>query len=73
MLKKVLSVWLTVILAFGMLSVTGFAETSAEADTHLQYGADGKFRIMQISDMQDGYPMKPITKKVLRKALRKHP
>lgn len=49
------------------------AKTSEEADTHLQYGADGKFRIMQISDIQDYFPMKSITKKVLKKVLAEYP
>ena len=49
------------------------AKTSEEADTHLQYGADGKFRIMQISDIQDYFPMKTITRRVLKKVLAEYP
>lgn len=64
---------MAVIMALSIFSVAVFAKTSEEADTHLQYGADGKFRIMQISDIQDFFITRSITKKVLRKALDTHP
>ena len=41
---------MTIIMVLGVCSVAGFAKTSEVADTHLQYNADGKFKIMQISD-----------------------
>lgn len=69
MSKKVLAVILAVVLAFGALSVAVFAKTSAEADTHLQFDENGEFKIMQIADMQDGFPMKTITKNLMRKAI----
>ena len=53
--------------------VSAYAKTSEEVDTHLQFGKDGKFRIMQISDMQDHFPMKTITKNVIKKALDTYP
>lgn len=53
--------------------VSAYAKTSEEVDTHLQFGKDGKFRIMQISDMQDFFPMKTITKNVIKKALDTYP
>lgn len=73
MAKKIFSVLMAVIMMLGVLSVAGFARTSEEADTHLQYNADGKFRIMQISDLQDFLIMRSITKKVLKKALEEYP
>ena len=73
MLKKLISILLCVALLGGCVCLFASAKTSEEADTHLQYGKDGKFRIMQISDMQDYFPMKPITKKVIRKALDTYP
>lgn len=73
MFKKTLSVLMAVILMLGICSVSVFAKTSEEADTHLQYGADGKFRIMQISDIQDFFITRSITKKVLKKALDTYP
>ncbi len=69
MSKKVLAVLMAVVLAFGALSVAAFAKTSDEADTHLQFDENGEFKIMQIADMQDGFPMKSITKKLMRKAI----
>ena len=73
MLKKVLSVIMSAVLVFSVCSVFAFAKTSEEVDTHLQFGKDGKFRIMQISDIQDYFPMKGITKKVLKKVLADYP
>ena len=73
MLKKILSVLLAAAMVFGVCSAAVFAKTSEDADTHLQYNEDGKFTIMQISDMQDWAIMRPITKKVLREVLDTHP
>ncbi|MBR2731319.1 MAG: metallophosphoesterase [Clostridia bacterium] len=73
MFKKLISILLCVALLGGCVCLCASAKTSEEADTHLQYGQDGKFRIMQISDMQDFFPMKSITKKVIRKALDTYP
>ena len=73
MFKKIVSVLMCFVLACSCAFVSAYARTSEEADTHLQYGSDGKFRIMQISDIQDHYPMKKITKNVIRKALDTYP
>lgn len=73
MFKRILSVLMALVMAIGAFSVAVFAKTSEEADTHLQFNSDGKFTIMQISDMQDFFPMRPITKKVLREVLDTHP
>ena len=73
MFKKALSVLMALIMVLGVCSVAAFAKTSEEADTHLQYNTDGKFRIMQISDIQDNFIMRSITKKVLKKALDTYP
>ncbi len=73
MLKKILSVIMSVVLVCTGCAVFAFAKTSEEVDTHLQFGKDGKFRIMQISDIQDYFPMKGITKKVLKKVLAEYP
>lgn len=68
-MKKALAVILATVMLLSCVSVMAFAKTSEEADTHLQYNEDGTFRIMQVADMQDFAAMKPITKKLLRKAL----
>lgn len=69
MSKKILAVLMALVLAFGVLSVASFAKTSAEADTHLQFDENGEFKILQFADMQDGFPMKSITKNFMRKAI----
>ncbi len=69
MTKKVLAVVMAVILAVSAVSVMAFAKTSEEADTHLQFNANGEFKILQIADMQDGFPMKLITKNLIKKAV----
>ncbi|MBR0509488.1 MAG: metallophosphoesterase [Clostridia bacterium] len=73
MIKKIAAIILSITLVCSCACVTAYAKTSEEADTHLQYGKDGKFRIMQIADIQDYYPMKTITKKVLKKVLADYP
>ncbi|MBR0121472.1 MAG: metallophosphoesterase family protein [Clostridia bacterium] len=69
MIKRVLSFVMCAVLICSCAFVSAYAKTSEEVDTHLQFGKDGKFRIMQISDMQDFFPMKTITKNVIKKAL----
>lgn len=69
MSKKVLSVVLACIMVLGALSCAVSAKTSAEADTHLQFNENGEFKILQIADMQDGFPMKLITKNLMRAAI----
>lgn len=67
--SKFISVVLAVIMLAGMFTVASFAATSEEVDTHLQFDENGEFKIMQIADMQDGWPMKGITKNLIRKAI----
>jgi len=71
--KKLISVILSIALVISCAAVIANAKTSEEVDTHLQYGKDGKFRIMQISDIQDYFPMRTATKKVLKKVLADYP
>ncbi len=73
MFKKAVSLLVCLVLIGSCAGVLARAKTSEEADTHLQYGQDGKFRIMQISDIQDYFPMKIVTKRVLKKALADYP
>lgn len=69
MSKKVLSVVLACMMLLTAIACAASAKTSAEADTHLQFNADGEFKILQIADMQDGFPMKLITKNLIKKAI----
>lgn len=66
-MKKAISVILALVLALGMLITAGAAETNA--NTKLQFGSDGSFRIMQISDIQDGTLLTPATKKFLKEVV----
>lgn len=73
MFKKVLCVFLSALFMLGMLGTAAFAKTSEEADTHLQYNEDGKFTIMQISDIQDFFFMRAPTKALLKAELEANP
>ena len=61
--KKILSVVLSVLM---MLSCASLLASAADTDTALQFGDDGKFTILQFADIQDGYPLMTITKKLLK-------
>ena len=61
--KKILSIVLSVLM---MLSCASLLASAADTDTALQFGDDGKFTILQFADIQDGYPLMTITKKLLK-------
>ncbi len=65
-MKKALSLILAFVLAFAMLIPSSAA---SEADTKLQFNADGNFRIMQIADIQDGFFLTPATKKFIKESV----
>lgn len=65
-MKKALSLVLAFVLAFAMLIPSSAA---SEADTKLQFNADGNFRIMQIADIQDGFFLTPATKKFIKESV----
>ena len=67
--SKFISVIMAALMIAGIFAVSSFAATSEEVDTHLQFNEDGEFKIMQVTDLQDGYPMKVITKNHLKKAI----
>ena len=69
MSKKVLSVVLACMMLLTAIACAASAKTSAETDTHLQFNENGEFKILQIADMQDGFPMKLITKNLIKKAI----
>lgn len=62
-MKKIVSILLAVILACGIL-MPAYADTNAAEK--LQFDKDGNFRIMQISDIQDGTVLTPATKTFIR-------
>ena len=63
--KKVLAIVMAVLMVSFILPV--FA--SAEADTTLQFGEDGKFQIMMFADSQDDEELEETTTQLMRKAL----
>ncbi len=67
--KKIFAVVLSVIMALSCLALTVSAKTTTDAK--LQFNEDGKFTILQMSDIQDGYPMKTITKRYIKDTLDK--
>lgn len=64
-MKKIVSIILAFVLAFGML----LPSYAGNADTKLQFNNDGSFRIMQIADIQDGTILTPATKKFLKEVV----
>lgn len=67
-MKKILSVALSVILLACMLVPMAYAATPAE-EAKLQFHEDGTFKIMNISDIQDGANLKTITADFIREAV----
>ncbi len=63
-MKKFVSIVLAMILALSAL-MPAYAADGASA-TKLQFDKDGNFRIMQISDIQDGTILTPATKQFLK-------
>ena len=57
-MKKTLSLILSII----MLATCFTTLVYAKEDTTLKFNDDGKFTILNISDIQDGYPLNPIAK-----------
>ena len=62
-MKKFTAILLAMILTFSVM-VTASAQT--DSTKKLQFDADGNFRIMQISDIQDGTLLTPATKTYLK-------
>ena len=67
-MKKILAIALSVLMMLSCLSLFAGAK---EADKALQFGDDGKFTILQFADIQDGYPMMMITKKLIKDTIAK--
>ena len=63
--KKVLAIVMAVL----MVSFIHPVFASAEADTTLQFGEDGKFQIMMFADSQDDEELEETTTQLMRKAL----
>ena len=66
-MRKVLSVLLCAAILVPCFLMSSFAVENA--DKTLKFNEDGKFTILNFSDIQDGYPMKPITKRYIKDTL----
>ena len=64
-MKKTLSLILSII----MLATCFTTLVYAENDTTLMFNKDGKFTILNISDIQDGYPLNPIAKDYIERTV----
>ena len=60
-MRKTLSLILSIIIILSSLSLSVSATNKKEGDI-LKFNKDGKFTILNISDIQDGYPLNPLTK-----------
>lgn len=67
-MKKILAVLLSSLMLISCFSLFAGAK---EEDKTLQFGEDGKFTILQFADIQDGYPLMMITKKLLKDSIAK--
>ncbi len=63
-MKKIISLILSLIMLTGYFSLSVYAENNGTEKT-LQFNKDGKFTILNLSDIQDGYPINPLTKKYI--------
>ncbi len=66
--KKIFAFALSVIMMLSCMSLMAFAK---EEKMTLQFNEDGKFTVLQFADIQDGYPMLTITKKLIKDTLDK--
>ena len=67
-MKKIISLILSMIILAGCFTLPVYAEKNG-ADKTLQFNKDGKFTILNISDIQDGYPINPLTKDYIEKTV----
>lgn len=64
--KKIFAVVLSVVMALSCLALIASA---SDTNANLKFNEDGKFTILQVSDIQDGYPIKTITKRYITDTL----
>ena len=67
-MKKMLSAVLALVMVFSLTAVA-FANGTANPQGALRFNADGKFKILFLADVQDGYPMKEAAVKFINEAL----
>ena len=62
-MKKAISLILIILTLTGCFTLSGYAKNDSK--NTLQFNKDGKFTILNISDIQDAYPINPLTKKYI--------
>ena len=67
-MKKLTALILSVLMLTGCLTLSVYAENKGD-EKALQFNKDGKFTILNISDIQDGYPINPLTKDYIEKTV----
>ena len=60
-MKKTLSLIMSMIMLLTCFTTLAYADNKDDDNT-LKFNKDGKFTILNISDIQDGYPMNSIAK-----------
>lgn len=65
-MKKVISILVSVVMLFATFSIGISAKQKGKT---LRFSEDGKFRIMQVTDIQDNYNLNPVAKDFLRAAI----
>ena len=69
-MKKTVSFFLALIMLVSCFTFAGSAIFGKEqADKTLRFGEDGKFKIMQIADIQDGFFLKALTEEFITAVL----
>ena len=69
-MKKTLALILSIIMLTTCFTTSVFAVNKGDDET-LKFNKDGKFTILNLSDIQDGYPLNPLTKDYIEKTLDK--
>ncbi len=68
-MKKILAIVLAVVSVLGLMAMGVTAES--EVEKTLKFGEDGKFKILQMSDIQDRIIFRPLTKMFIEDLLEK--
>lgn len=68
--KRIISVFISVLLAAACLSAGASALTPAE-EKHLRFNSDGKFTVLNYSDFQDDIILNSVTKRFIKNTLEK--
>lgn len=67
-MKKFLSIFVAAVMLF---STFAFSVSAKKSDPSLRFNEDGKFRILQIADLQDNAVLNPVAKDFIKAAIEK--